>query len=255
MRFVFLTVLVYQLLSVTSPDTATTVKISDPPTGATTGASRSKSPKLAFVMSLVIPGLGELYSGAMVRAASFMTVEALTWINYARWRSKGENLKANFRQFANNHWIEAHYRSWQVYNNNLSSNSSRKRREKYLETETLPTKTEDIQQYYELIGKYDQFVYGWDDVWNPDFPEANAGVQSVRRLNYEIQRNESNKFLKRASVIVGLAVLNRILSAIHASIYTQSLENQIPSNSIQFNLYPSTPYNHKKINLFFKIQF
>lgn len=248
MRFVFVTILVYQFLSVTSPDTATIAKIPDPLNGTTTGASGSKSPKLAFLMSLAIPGLGELYSGTRVRAAFFMTVEALTWINYARWRSKGKNLKANFRQFANNHWIEAHYRSWQVYNNNQGS-------KKYLETETLPTKTEDIQQYYELIGKYDQFVYGWDDVWNPAFPETNSGVHSARRLNYEIQRNESNKFLKRASVIVGLAVLNRILSAIHASIYTQSLENQIPSNSIQFNLYPSTPYNHNRINLSLEIQF
>ena len=71
--------------------------------------SDRKSPKLAFAMSLVVPGLGELYAGEPKRAAVFLGIEALTWFNYLRWRSKGNDLKAEFRAFADQNWDETRY--------------------------------------------------------------------------------------------------------------------------------------------------
>ena len=97
--------------------------------------------------------------------------------------------------------------------------------EPYYETHALPSKSTDTQQYYELIGKYHQFVYGWDDV-TADFSTDNKNVPSSRRLDYETRRNDSNKYLKRASVVTGLAVLNHIASAIHASAYTRTLQKK-----------------------------
>ena len=183
--------------------------------------SGAKSPGLAFLLSLAVPGLGELYSGAPRRAAGFMAVEAFTWIGYFHWRSKGNRLKADFRRFADQHWDEARYRAWQDFNASQGF--------PYTETETLRAKSEDAQQYYEMIGKYAQFVYGWDDV-AAEF-STDLGVMrglSQRRFSYEVQRNESNKPLKRASVVIGLAVFNRIVSAIHASMLTRSLQERAP---------------------------
>jgi len=151
-----------------------------------------------------------------------MGAEALTWLAYTQWRAKGKDLKADFRAFADAHWVEADYRAWQAYNASLGW--------PYTETETLPTLEHDAQQRYEMIGKYAQFVFGWDDVdagYSTDL--AVMRTLSPRRLDYEAQRNESNKHLKRASVVVGLAVLNRIASAIHASWHARSLEqNGVP---------------------------
>ena len=175
-----------------------------------------KSPKLAFIMSLVLPGLGEFYTGYAKRGVIFLGVEALTWINYARWKRKGNDLKAEFRRFADQYWNEPRYRNWQEYN---AANGR-----PYNETETLPCKHDtgdcekvDTQQYYEMIGKYDQFVFGWDDVTNVGFETINNEVSSTLREDYENQRNESNKNLKRASFIIGIAVANRVVSAVHAS--------------------------------------
>ena len=95
----------------------------------------------------------------------------------------------------------------------------------YHETHALPSKEDDTQQYYELIGKYHQFVYGWDDAPS-EFTTDNTSVQSARRQAYETRRNDSNKYLKRASLVTGLAVLNHIASAIHASAYTRTLKKQ-----------------------------
>ncbi|MCZ6636170.1 MAG: DUF5683 domain-containing protein [bacterium] len=185
-----------------------------------TGVS-SKSPKTAFFLSLMVPGLGELYSGARWRAAGFFATETLTWLAYFNWRSKGSDLRTEFRQYADQHWDESRYRSWQSYNQSQPEGS------RYFETETLPSKSEDIQQYYELVGKYAQFVFGWDDV-TVGFTTDNMSVQSVRRVDYETQRNESNKRLKRASTIIGVVMLNHIVSAIHASAYARSLQLSKP---------------------------
>ncbi len=180
-------------------------------------AAAEKSPKTAFFLSLLVPGLGELYAGAKMRAVGFMGAEALTWTAYVSWRSKGNDIKEEFRAYADRHWQEARYSTWRDWNQIQP--------EPYYETHALPSKTEDTQQYYELIGKYHQFVYGWDDV-TADFSTDNKNVPSSRRQDYETRRNDSNKYLKRASVVTGLAVLNHIASAIHASVYTRTLQKQ-----------------------------
>ena len=182
-------------------------------------AGAEKSPKTAFFLSLLVPGLGEWYAGAKWRGVGFMSAEALTWTAYISWRGKGNDIKAEFRAYADRHWQEARYRLWRDFN--------RRQDDPYHETHALPSKENDTQQYYELIGKYHQFVYGWDDAPAPrDFTTDNAGVQSARRQAYETRRNDSNKYLKRASLVTGLAVLNHIASAIHASAYTRTLQKR-----------------------------
>lgn len=180
---------------------------------ATAQEKPKKSPRQAFLRSLLIPGWGEYYSGAKYRAAGFLGAEALTWIAWASWRSKGADLRAEFRQFADQNWNEQRYREWQVYNRQTGS--------RYIETETLPTKEEDIQQYYELVGKYAQFIYGWSDVAGQPLSVDNQQIDSSVQQQYETMRNESNKYLKRASVVIGLTVVNHVISAIHASAYTK----------------------------------
>ena len=176
-----------------------------------------KSPKTAFFLSLLVPGLGEWYAGAKWRGVGFMSAEALTWTAYISWRGKGNDIKAEFRAYADQHWNAARYRAWRDFN--------RRQDDPYHETHALPSKEDDTQQYYELIGKYHQFVYGWDDA-PPEFTTDNTSVQSARRQAYETRRNDSNKYLKRASLVTGLAVLNHIASAIHASAYTRTLKKQ-----------------------------
>lgn len=178
-----------------------------------------KSPGVAFALSLLVPGAGELYAGGSKWwAGGFLATEAITWTQFFRWRSKGNDLKEDFRNYADQNWDEARYRAWQDYNQSAG--------EPFQENETLPCKDgstdpscekHDTQQYYELIGKYDQFVFGWGDTQGVPITTFNPEVDSDMRGGYETQRNESNKYLKRSSVISGLAVVTRIVSAIHAS--------------------------------------
>ena len=82
------------------------------------------------------------------------------------------------------------------------------------------------QQYYELIGKYAQFYSGWDDAASdPSFTniadaEGMADFypsESSRFKIYANMRAKANSYYDVASAMVGIAILNHILSAIDAA--------------------------------------
>ena len=189
------------------------------------GGSVRRSSKLAFLMSLVLPGLGELYYGAEKTGAAFMAVEAGAGITFARWNSKGDSIERQFRDFADLHWHEEDYRQ-------LDLNTPQGF---YHRGETLPPKQEDAQQYYELIGKYNQFVFGWDDATDGQgrvgmgipFTVHPSQIRSTNRDSYEDERTRSNRYLKRSSRILGLVVANHLVSAVNASIHARGLQDRI----------------------------
>ncbi len=180
-----------------------------------------RSSKLAFLMSLVVPGLGELYYGAEKRGMAFLAAEAGLWVTYASWYNRGRSIERDFRGFADQHWSEARYQNW---DRNTPESF-------YMRTERLPSRQTDIQQYYELIGKYDQFVFGWDDGRDAqgrpvgtDYSIHPRNVTSPNRLAYEVERNRSNRYFKRSSRILGLVVVNHLVSAIDASVHARGRE-------------------------------
>ena len=68
----------------------------------------------------------------------------------------------------------------------------------------------------------------------------NHSIISPLQTEYEILRNDSNQPLKRASVVIGLTVVNRIVSAIHASSYAK-LKNQSMDRRVRFEWSPTSP--------------
>lgn len=211
----------------------------DPESASRSKGREGKSSKRAFLLSALVPGLGEWYAGSKKRGLAFLGAEAALVGLWAAWRGKGNDLEEEFRAVADEHWDPISYLVWRA--SPISRNSSI--------THALPCSSEvvevyipaisegerpsfggcapsEIQQYYELVGKYDQFVAGWRDiVWddntgNPVEPTEVDSVEnfrSERRLRYEGQRNESNRFLKRASTVSGVILINHVISAIDAA--------------------------------------
>ncbi|MGB1717003.1 MAG: hypothetical protein ACPHO6_02545 [Candidatus Latescibacterota bacterium] len=189
------------------------------------------SPGRAFLYSIIVPGLGEMMNGSTLRGAVFMGIEAIGLGLYFNWNSKGKDLEKEFRQVADETWSPENYLAWR--SSTISRNSSI--------THALPCSTyvndylttgdfgdcpdSEVQQYYELIGKYDQYVSGWTDLVYAETgnPAGATQVDSVEnylsetRLAYEIQRDDSNRFLKRASAVTGLILVNHVISAIDAA--------------------------------------
>lgn len=188
------------------------------------------TPRRAFLYSLLVPGLGEWMAGARKRALVFFGVEALTLGLWSSWTNKGNDAEDDFRAVADENWDPLDYIAWRGSSNARNSSITHALPcssyvDDYLETGKF-TGCDDaeIQQYYELIGKYDQFVAGWDDLIRVDTgkvePTAVDSVEnfySALRLSYEDQRNDSNRYLKRASTITGLILINHVFSAIDAA--------------------------------------
>ncbi len=176
-----------------------------------------KSPKKAFLFSLLVPGLGELYSGAKKRGIAFLGIEIASWTSYGIFRDRGNDIEKEFRAFADQNWDREKYLEW------LTSGSTRGNT-----THVLPSKEDDIQQYYELIGKYDQFVYGWED--RDKGPNSHGSfdptytVTSEMREQYEDRRDDSNRNLKRASFSAGVVLFNHVVSAVDAALHAKSLK-------------------------------
>lgn len=185
-----------------------------------------KSPGRALLYSAILPGAGEFYAGARKRAVLFFGLEAAAVGLYISWNGKGRDIEEDFRAVADEQWDVLRYVDWRGSTNSRNSSI----------THALPCSTfvvdEGIsgcpevekQQYYELIGKYNQFVSGWVDVKDragnrvqPTGIDSVENFVSQHRLAYEDQRNDSNRFLKRATNVLGLILVNHVISAIDAS--------------------------------------
>ncbi len=207
-----------------------------------------KKPGRAFFMSVILPGTGQIYAGAKTRGIVLLGVD-LASITYALISNgKGNDWTDKYESFADQHWIESKYIddradpteiSWYGYWKGWYEANAIEQDLDLLLTHTLPESKE--QNYYEMIGKYDQFVYGWDDVHgdplnlSPDdtllapdhdivtwtdtlhFEPYIADIKSTHRTEYMDLRDKANKAYKRATTMVGVMLFNRVISAIDAA--------------------------------------
>ena len=197
--------------------------------GPSTGAG-GPSPRRAFLYSALVPGAGEYYAGAKRKAALFFGLEILAWSLYATWDGKGNEIEEEFRATADEHFNPLDYLAWRETNtSNKTPITHDLPCEEYIE-QYMATggfgdcSGIDVQQYYELIGKYDQFVAGWSDLrdasGNPTQPvqvDSAKNFDSDIRQAYEDRRDDSNRYLKRAITVAGLALINHVFSAIDAA--------------------------------------
>jgi hypothetical protein len=204
-----------------------------------------KSPLLAGLFSVVLPGAGEYYAESHWRAGGFLVAEASLWIVYAVYSKKGDNQTTIFQNYADAHWSVVLYAEWIEQNaTKLNPNATsitglvtgppnlppwqrvdwdRLNASEDLVaqvpgngfTHRLPHRPE--QQYYELIGKYPQFASGWDDggyITPEDVVTSNV---SQRFLDYSKMRGKANDFYNVASTMASLVVANHVLSALDAA--------------------------------------
>jgi len=187
----------------------------------------------SLLYSAIVPGAGQFYNGSKRGAALFFGLEVVGWGIYLNWNSKGNDIEDEFRARADTAWSPLSYLAWRT--STIARNSSITHAlpcSSYVANIAASTVPEalkgcagsEIQQYYELVGKYNQFVSGWADVTDedgvrvqPTQVDSAENFLSEIRLTYEDRRNDSNKYLKRASTIGGLILVNHVISAVDAA--------------------------------------
>jgi hypothetical protein len=218
-----------------------------------------KSPLLAGALSLALPGAGEFYAGNYVRSAIFFAAEIVLWGLAYHYDNKGNRGTDDFNNYADTHWNIVRYVQYTL--NNLvpkgstyavwttgsapASNvanpwnyvnwSEMNRMERDVAatstgsfySHTLPVHGD--QQYYEEVGKYEQYNSGWDDVSQslpPDYATIRAN-ESANGQAYMSQRASVNGYYKNASTFVAVALLNHLLSTIDAVLAANSYNRSI----------------------------
>lgn len=176
-----------------------------------------KSPKKAFVYSLLIPGLGQRYAESnALKTLAFIGIEVGLWMGYFTRHNKGNIATDDFEKFADAHWFEGSltddstnqtYRGWLVWKDSTEDDF----------THSVPDQRD--QEYYEMIGKYDQFRGGWDDYWiNPAKYDSVNLYTSANRETYLSKRKDANDYFDMANKFLIFAMVNHLVAAFDAAL-------------------------------------
>lgn len=201
-----------------------------------------KSPILGGVLSGILPGAGEFYSKSYLKAGIFFAIEAGLWIAYASFQSTGNKKTDEFENFANTNWSINKYAQWLVdqqfqgygaITDPQSSNHDELRRQvNVVEAQNFSHQLPPIgdQQYYELIGKYQNFVVGWADAdptisKDPASPNYYGRYSTPMYTSYSYDRQDANSYYDKGTTTLTLVILNHILSAADAA-WTVSMFNK-----------------------------
>ncbi|MDZ7264475.1 MAG: hypothetical protein ONB16_07815 [candidate division KSB1 bacterium] len=194
-----------------------------------------KLPKRALFFSALIPGAGEMYVGSYLKAAAFFMVEVSAWTFYAVYNQKGKDKEKEFQQFADENWDPMAWLAWY-------ESAPKELRDRFTHAShmaELIDQNKKTQQYYEMIGKYSEFVVGWQGVprdLDYDFDK----IVDYRKNNCQIaddymkQRAKSNDLFAQARTGTTIAMLNHLLSAIDAAWTAKQHNNRLVKTSLRF---------------------
>lgn len=193
---------------------------------------KKKSVGLGVLLSALIPGAGEFYGEDYLKAGIFFGVELLAWGTYFYFDSKGDNQTEEFQSYADQYWDVHTYARWlkdEGFQESGGINPDEPNRDILREqimvceranfSHTMPEY--ESQQFYELIGKYQNFQAGWTNLANR--PTKSAGPYWYETYhdpvftNYAADRQQANDYYDYAKIGPITAMVNHILSAADAA--------------------------------------
>ncbi len=175
-------------------------------------APRTKSRFKAALYSLLVPGGGQYYLGKRRTARYFFAAEALTWVGYLSFRTYGSWKKNDYIDYA------AQYANAQ-----------------------LEGKDDDFLAwvgFYENIRDFNTFgrVGDPDRAYLPDTPENHWEWQvPADRQAYRDLRNRSKEAYRKADFMIGVAIVNRVISVIDAIRSAGKIERRIEDDGFSLN--------------------
>ncbi len=221
-------------------------------------AGSKKTPILAAGMSLLLPGAGEFYSERYVKSGVFLAVEATAIILGLVYDKKGDQQTDDAHNYANgaNGWSVYRYANWTLTNikklnpslnpddyagkvirsdgsvdydwlNKLERAVGAAGTTGSYYSHQLPP--HGTQQYYELIGKYDQFNVGWKQFGdNPNKEYIYGSTQNVPQFKeYSDMFYKADDYYNVAAKAVLVIIANHVISAFDAALSAKSFNKDI----------------------------
>ena len=203
-----------------------------------------KSVPKALLFSAVIPGSGQIYSRSYLKGLAFLVIEAAALTGHFRFNSEGNRLEDRFEADANTQWDEDAYWNWmqEICGPGCSNMDSLRSYERASFSHFLPEVKN--QPYYENIGKYNQFVIGWEDFrkqtlhdsieiftyadyQNGEWDGQDLRTISSKRTAYTELQDDSDRNFKRATTLASVLLLNHVISALDAAWTTKKFNRKV----------------------------
>ena len=214
-------------------------------------------PAKPMLYSLILPGLGQYKNGdPLWKSAIFIGVEAASIVSMLQWNKQAEDIRNQYELFGDNHWSIINWVENTLLNpitgliqyedfkldgtHKLELHLSGSLAEafgEFVSSDSLVTHPEWIysdelsifqdQHFYENIGKYDQFVGGWDDIFEYYIVEKTVEdtieiiLMTPNKNDYNNERDKSNQYLKLANYAVSAIMFNHVISGIEAVLTNQ----------------------------------
>lgn len=163
----------------------------------------ARPPGVAFLLSALLPGAGQLYNGNR-RGYIFLGIEAAAWFARVHYVDAGNTKEGQAEAFARRHWDFGRYDGQSGVEGCARADSS-----------ILGVLAEDPDQFYRDVGREDAYRCGWDD-FDDTYDPQNPDQISPNRQQFLDLRSESNSLKDNASLVLGVLVINRIVSAVDA---------------------------------------
>ena len=222
-------------------------------------------PGKPLLMSLIIPGAGQLYNKSpLLRSASFLGVEIGSIAAYFHFKNQADQFRSDYQTYADinwslTDWVENRFdagmaNEWSNFSAllNLSgtheltlvlSGLLKEEFGEFVSSDSLDFHRDWIdsgkisvvtdRHFYENIGKYDQFVGGWRDARNEWYWEEKDVGDSIEILiktpykeNYLGQREDSNQMLTLAKYSITALLFNHVISGLEAVWTSQRLARE-----------------------------
>ena len=167
-----------------------------------------KSPNEAFLYSLVIPGMGQLYTGAK-RGYFYTAAEVGLLATYFILRNSASNTREDYRDVVRQYVVfdgPGSFEDWDPVEDFEHATQYENWDHVY-----------DSEETRKRTGKW-----YWDDARSfKDEADVDIDFDSRHRLEAFDLRQRANDTFQRARTILGLAILNHVVSAVEARITTK----------------------------------
>lgn len=200
---------------------------------------------LPLLMSAILPGAGEVYTGHR-RGWAMIVLDVASWMKMSSYNSDGDKFQDEYLAYADEHWSEdrlfascntndvSDLGSYGFYDEDNLCNAFYGATMTDEDGEWVPTlslwvsRADDEREYYENLGKWDQFVFGWDDFSEnyflhygfedtDDTSVLHGGEVSPHREFYRSLRRQSNDAYANADKLFTMNMLARVFSVIQTA--------------------------------------
>jgi TM2 domain-containing membrane protein YozV len=189
-----------------------------------------KSAGKAALFSLLLPGAGEVYAGAETKGKIFIISEASLWAGFLGLKTYSTWLKDDYKSYAAEHA--------EVNLNNKTDD--------FFDELAFYENRDQYNQFGPLYNPGEKLPYPENDLWNWQWDSRES------RLHYRDLKNRSKGMSRKALYMVGLSIVNRIVSVVDAlkTVKSYNRKKSLELSQLKFDL-KANPLGHDPSVMFY----